>query len=272
MTRRTFFIDNLETSQSTIKLSRQVSHHIVRVHRYQVEEDIELIDGRGNRWSAKIVGISKNDGTVTVKLQEKHDNDTESPLNIVLLCALARSDKTDLAIRQATELGVQTIILFPATRSAYALETSKTLSKRLERWRKIVREALCQCGRVLEPGVLYVSSLSDGVSLAKDQTADSNGTVHIVAYEKESRSYLKNLISRYPHVTDICACVGPESGWSDEEIDFLNNAGFIGIGLGPRILRYETAIVALTGLCQCLWGDMCCHSFTREEDIGHEVS
>lgn len=255
MTRRTFFCERIDRGEKLIALSREVSHHVAKVHRYRPGDLVELVDGKGGRWTARIDGISKAEGIVTVTLIEQSSLSNESPLNLLLLCAFARADKMDLVVRQATELGVKALIFFQATMSVSTIDLERITSK-VDRWKKIAREALCQCGRSYEPAILCVNSLAEAVHCVKEFVERWDEALRIVAYEKERNALLTDLSSKYRNIREVCGCVGPESGWSRSELDYLKNDGFLTVSLGPRILRYETACVLLAGMCQFLWGDM----------------
>ncbi|SFM59917.1 RsmE family RNA methyltransferase [Thermodesulforhabdus norvegica] len=265
MTRCTFFCEKIDPGRRLIELSREVSHHVVRVHRRRSGDRIELIDGHGGRWVAEIVSISRSDGRVTVSLIEKIDAVNESLLNLVLLSALARPEKMDLLVRQTTELGVKALVFFPA-RMSIPMTTERATGK-VKRWKKISREALCQCGRSVEPQILFVNSLAEAIGYAKEYLQKWERALKLVAFEKERNVSLKDLADEYEKVSEVCCCLGPEGGWGEDELCSLIDAGFLSIGLGPRILRYETAGVVLAGLCQYLWGDL-----GSKEGVGYEMS
>ncbi len=245
MSRRTFYAKDISKVGTNVRLSEEVSHHISRVLRLKKGDLIELLNGNGNCFQAKITGFHR--GFVDVKVTAQVFKNTESPLDIICALALAKSDKLDLAIRQATELGVKKIVLFPSLRSNYRLK-EEDIDRKLKRWSKIVTEAMCQSGRTFHPEIIY----------HKDKNfLNINGDIKIVAYEKGRNGLLE--LASFQHKKNIkktILAIGPEGGWDSKEISEFLEYGFTAVRLGPRTMRYETAVVSLITLCQFLWGDM----------------
>jgi 16S rRNA (uracil1498-N3)-methyltransferase len=253
MTRRCFFVQRIDSDACLVDLSPQASHHLENVLRLKAGEGIEIRDGLGNAWSGEIAEIKK--GRVAVRLLGKQDRSVfESPIEITLALGLARSDIMDLVVRQATELGIYRVAAFRAVRSQYGL-AGKQAQKKIERWSKIAREAMCQCGRTRMPAIAVFDNLEEFLlSLCKK---DVGGEIlKIFALERKSNLGLRLVHESTPRCAEILTAIGPEGGWDDSEISSLMNAGFESIHLGPRILRYETAAIALVSSIQLFWGDL----------------
>lgn len=254
MTRRCFFVRGIESDTGTVCLPPQASHHLERVLRLKAGEMIEIRDGTGNAWDGKIAEIEK--GRVTVRLVGRREcTALESHLAITLALGLARTDIMDLVVRQATELGVSRLIAFRAARSQYGLAGDRAAKKR-DRWLQIGREAMCQCGRTKMPEIRVVSDLEELLSSLLPDDGSAGNLLKIFARERELDKSLGNLKILRPVCARVLAAVGPEGGWENAEIVRLSDAGFAPVHLGPRILRYETAVVALISSMQLLWGDM----------------
>ncbi|MCX7823155.1 MAG: 16S rRNA (uracil(1498)-N(3))-methyltransferase [Syntrophobacterales bacterium] len=252
MTRQIFFLRNrIVENESEIILPEDISHHILRVLRLKRGDIIELRDESGRGWKAKISEILKK--RVQALLIEEVFFNAESPLDIILFAALARSDLMDLVVRQATELGVKEVVIFPSKRSSYRLEGSKILEK-VSRWEKIAREAVCQCRRRIPPKVHYIQTLREALAFLEERLASEEG-IKIVATEN-SNNLLHGVKSKVDNVRKVVVAVGSEGGWPQEELSVFRDYGWYLIWLGPRILKYETAVVALLSLCQFIWGDM----------------
>lgn len=253
MTRKCFFLKDAVTPGELVDLTGEVAHHMRDVLRLRVGEEVELRDGRGGAWRGEVVGISA--GLVKVRRGKTLALAVESPLHVTLALALSRSDRMDGVVRQATELGVREVVAFPSEHSNYKLK-SEQAEKRLQRWEKISREALCQCGRVHLPRIRLVPHLQ----ALMDDVAATGGprseTVRIVASEGPEGRDLLSLRREAPHCRRIVAALGPEGGWTDAERLGFSLRGWHLVKLGPRVMRFETAATALAAVIQCLWGDM----------------
>lgn len=253
MKRRRFWVERIDAGVEHVTLTGRSAHHLVDVLRMRPGEEVELVDGRGSSWVARIESIGPQG--VRVKWVAHGETPRESPLDLTLAMAFSRSEKMDQVVRQATELGVTRLIAFQAARSQYGLERVDRARKR-ERWQKIAREALCQCRRHKEPGWDFLAGLSDLLHWADQWAASPDGSLKIFGWEQENQKSLLDLRAGSPFCMRFLAVVGPEGGWSPEEAHRLGTAGFQGVHLGPRILRLETAAVALVASIQLLWGDL----------------
>jgi len=253
MTRKCFLIEDQDPETGrVVDLSESAAHHVRRVLRLRSGEGIELRDGRGNGWSG-VIKEMKGQG-IRVAIGERQTVEMESPLTLTLALAFSRSDRMELALRQATEMGVHRFVAFPAERSDYRLPGAQ-LERRRERWRKITREALCQCGRMRLPEIGVLGDTAEFIAHAAARGAAEGDGLKILAREEAERQSLHALFERHPICRDMLVVVGPEGGWSMSEGEQFGEAGFHAVHLGPRILRLETAVVALLAAAQLLWGD-----------------
>lgn len=253
MTPRCFFTESVNPSDREVILDDRSAHHARNVLRLKPGEEIELRDGRGHGWRGRILDM--NGGRVRVQLLSACNESRESPLELTLGLALARGDRMDLAVRQATEIGVYRFVAFQADRSDYALSSVRA-EKRLLRWRRIAREAMCQCGRTRIPEIVMHSSLKGFLAEAPEYASPEKGGLRLVAAEKGPGQNLLSLWSSCPMYRQVLAVVGPEGGWAPEEMDRFLEAEFQPVRLGPRILRFETAATVLLSSVQILWGDI----------------
>lgn len=253
MTRKCFYLEHIDQSAETVTLGREASRQIQTVLRLRPGEPIEIRDGLGGGWRGIIAEIKGK--AVKVRLMSQQDLGTESPLELTLALALSRIDRMDLVLRQATELGVTRVVAFRSARSQYGLIGSQA-EKRLERWSKIVREALCQCGRSYMPEVRILSSMEELLEYGPLTRTDEEDTLKIVGLEEGADVGLLPLWRAHPAKKSIMAIVGPEGGWTDAEAKRFMSEGIHPVRLGPRILRLETAAAALVTSIQLLWGDL----------------
>jgi len=228
------------------------AHHMQDVLRLQSGDAIELRDGRGNGWTGSVV---KNErGAVRIRLISYQVLPNESSLDLVLAMALARSDRMELVIRQATELGITRFVAYRSKRSQYSLSAAQ-MDKRRARWLKIAREAMCQCGRMKFPEIHVASDFSDFIRWTENH-ANQNETLRLVAMEDERQTSLADIQRSVPKCQQLVAVIGPEGGWTAEELKEFAAVGFRKVHLGPRILRLETAAIAFVTMAQNLWGDL----------------
>jgi len=254
MTRKCFFVDRIDPREDYVILSDETTHHLEHVLRMGEGDRIELRDGAGNACQGVLEG--REGGAVRIRLGEKRHIGNESPLHLTLALAFARSDRMELVIRQATEIGVHRLIAFRTQRSQYALSDAQAEKKR-QRWEKIAREALCQCGRVKLPEIHLLSGMPEFVSnVMKSREDEPDSGLRIVAWEEERSQSLVGLWRSFTECGEVLLVVGPEGGWSQGEIQQLKGAGFHSVHLGTRTLRFETAALALVTSAQLLWGDL----------------
>jgi 16S rRNA (uracil1498-N3)-methyltransferase len=234
-------------------LTGQTARHVSTVLRLRAGDHVELKNGRGGQWRGEIARIEQ--GAVHIRVEEEQYSHRESPLILSLALAYSRSDPMDLVMRQATELGVHHFLALGAKRSQYNLsETQKR--KKKERWLRIAREALCQCGRIQLPEISLLSDVSQCIKFAMDWEKEHNNLLKILALEKETSSNLIELWQETPECDRIMIVIGPEGGWTSHEAEQFKEAGFHTVCLGPRILRLETAATAFLTSAQLLWGDL----------------
>lgn len=196
-----------------------------------------LFDGSGGELHARLDVRARLAVAVDGRWQEVS---RESPLDIVLVQALASSDKMDWVIQKAVELGATGIIPVQAARSVLRLAGERA-DKKLEHWRQIVIAACEQCGRNRLPFVAPLQSLAAYLS--------REAVRWILAPGGESLSAIQ------PVPSSIHLLIGPEGGWSDEELALCLRAGSRAVGLGPRVLRTETAGLAALAALQARAGD-----------------
>ena len=237
---RIYYPGSIKTGE-TLTLPANASHHLIRVLRYKKKSILTVFNGQHGEFSATLL----NEDPKAARLDIHHfiETNRESPLKIILIQGVSRSEHMDVTIQKSTELGVTEIIPVICERS---LKIKKErINKKLERWNQIAINACEQSGRNILPAVHEISTFDEALEPASDATRlvmDPTAAQGIRAF-KQSIS----------PVTILC---GPEGGLSEPEIDAACNAGYKKIAFGPRVLRTETAGPACISALQVLWGDM----------------
>ncbi|WAA10368.1 16S rRNA (uracil(1498)-N(3))-methyltransferase [Fervidibacillus albus] len=211
-------------------------HHIVNVMRLREGEKITTVFPDGQVALCEISQIG--DRFVSVKRTKWLEEDRELPIDITVGSALLKGDKFDIVIQKGTELGAKRLIPFQAARSIVKFDESKG-KKKQQRWQKIAKEAAEQSERLIVP------KIDEPTSFDQCLAAVSPMKWKVVAYEMEGRSgesrAFYNTLQQVEEGDSLFLMFGPEGGFSKSEIETLKEAGFIFVGLGPRILRAETA-------------------------------
>jgi 16S rRNA (uracil1498-N3)-methyltransferase len=253
MTRKSFLIDPLDLDAQEVTLRDDSAHHIRNVLRLKPGDHIELRDGKGSGCRAMIQEVRS--GHVRVGLRERLLPLNESPLQLTLALAFSRFDRMELVLRQATEMGIHRFAAFGAERSGYDLSASR-MDRRKERWSKIAREALCQCGRMMLPEILLLGNTAGLISAVLSWEKKRGNILKVLAREDGYRESLSGLKRVHPFCRELLVVVGPEGGWTEVEREHFADTGFHSVHLGPRTLRLETAALGLLAAVQFLWGDL----------------
>jgi 16S rRNA (uracil1498-N3)-methyltransferase len=228
-------------------------HHLARVRRVRPGEAVELFDGRGRGWRGRVEIIGRD--RLSVRIEEELDPGTrETALGITLYQAFpASTGLMEDIIARATELGARRILPVVTTRSRAALlATTDGVARRLPRWSRIARDACKSSGRFRPPDLGLPLAFSDALT-----DASSRPGMRIIPAEHGTHPPLDRAL--FPGTVpagDVSLLVGPEGGWTAEELDLALQAGFQPVSLGPRILRTATAALAALVALQLAFGDM----------------
>lgn len=229
--RRRFFVQNF-TGNSAI-VEGDTAHHLGHVLRAQKGQLYELSDG-ATAWLARIETVSRHRVEFTLVEQ------LSSPLStveIVLLLSIVKFDAFEWALEKATELGVSKIIPLAAARSEKSLVVAA--AKRSDRWRKILLESSQQSRRLRVPELAPPIKPSEAFSM-------QHGGVRVMLSERPDAPHLRAILASAAasKLSTATVAIGPEGGWTDEEIPSAHEAGFLEASLGPLILRTETAVIS----------------------------
>jgi 16S rRNA (uracil1498-N3)-methyltransferase len=224
-------------NEDLIILSASDSHHLVNVMRLSDGDEIIVFDGRGKEYLCKVIE-AKPEGVKACVLEQR-SLDTELRTSITVVQAIPKSDKMDFIVQKCTELGVMRIVPVISDRTVVKL-TPKKESSRRERWQRIACEAAKQCGRTVIPEISEVSPFRSALNgLESCELA-------LIPWEGERTTRIGSVLKR-AKARSVAVYIGPEGGFSVDEVKMAVQCGVIPVSLGPRILRTETAgIVAST--------------------------
>lgn len=228
-----------------IELPENAANHLARVLRLGTGDSCVLFNGDGHDYAARLVEVGKR--VVRVVIGDRIAIGNESPLQLSLLQGVARGEKMDLILQKATELGVASLHPLYSQRSEVRLDGDRA-DKRLAHWRAVVVSACEQSGRARVPDVAMP------VPLAQALSALLPGNARRLILDPDADASLSRITLDPSH--PIYLAVGPEGGWSPQDIEQLHAAGFGGVRLGPRVLRTETAGLAAISALQALHGDL----------------
>lgn len=234
------FFANEAIVDKSVRLYGDDYNHINKVLRISENEKVEVVVDQklyiGNTKSYK-------DYILVFNLEPVEDN-TESDIRIHLLQCLVKGEKMDFIIQKAVELGVYDITLVDSKRCVVKFDSKKG-NKKIDRFQKISHESAKQSKRLIIPKVNDVISFKNIMEYVSDNLL-------LVAYEEDKRVSLRESILKFKNTDkkDIYVLIGSEGGFEREEIEWLVERGAISVGLGPRILRAETAGINLISILQ----------------------
>ncbi len=231
MTRRRFIADEVSGNRAAV-LSEHADH-LARVLRARVGQEYDIATGKTVR-RARITSVS--DDRVEFELGEEVSEASLSEITLVL--AIYKFDRMEWAIEKCTELGVSRIVPVIARRTDSHLAASS--AKRVERWQRIARQAAEQSRRAAPPTIAAPIKIAEALNLP--------GALRIVLAESEEHTLLRDALTPPPASDAIALAVGPEGGWTEDELQSFQQAGWVSASLGNTILRAETAAIAATAV------------------------
>lgn len=226
---RRFFVNPENITKDNVNiLEKDNIHHILRVLRLKESDTIIILDGSENEYEVIITSITEEviKGRIVKKI-------THPPkkIELTLIQALPKTTKMDLVISKCTELGVTKIIPVKTQRSVINLKDEST---KFARWKRIAKSSSSQCQRVEIPIINPITNLSASLELIKEID------LGLILYEKAKRR-LKEVFFNKNQLKKIAIFIGPEGGWTPQEITEVEAKGIIPISIGQNILRCETA-------------------------------
>lgn len=263
-------IDSVDSDNSRIMITGEDVKHIRSVLRSVPGDVLELSDGSGIDYDVTIECIEKD--SITTKIVSAKPNKTEPPVNITLFQGIPKADKMEYIIQKCIELGVKRIVPVITARTVVKFDNTRDAVSKTARWKRIALEAAKQCDRGIVPLVEEPVRLDEALMLAE------RCSLRLLPYEEETAGNLRQHLEEHKlkqrrqeqlkSVQDtpesgeagsagsVALFIGPEGGFAPAEVNKAVQCGFKSVTLGPRILRTETAGVAVIAIIMYELGDM----------------
>jgi 16S rRNA (uracil1498-N3)-methyltransferase len=256
MQRRRFYAPPEQADGTFVTLSRDETHHLLRVVRMRPGDEAFVFDGRGREFKCSLSGVESD--RARLRILDALAGEVESPLDLTLAQSLARGEKFDLIVQKATELGVRRIIPIVTEHGDVRLSDEKA-SKRLERWKRVSLEALKQSGRRSLVEIGEPVALNSFLDATRAETSERDMTSRhpaVLVFSERGGAAANDALDGVSIESGVIILIGPEGGWSDGELALFGERGIRAVTLGPRVLRTETAAIVAIALIQQALGDM----------------
>ncbi len=244
-----FLVEPNNIHNGQVTLENEDLKHLRQVLRLEPGDSIRVFDGSGMEYEATLLTVDKN--KATARILRSFQSDTEPKTHVTLFQGLPKGEKMELIIQKAVELGVYRIVPVITQRSVVQLD-KKDREKKAERWSRIAREAAKQCRRAYVPQIDPPMDFKEAIANCGEYDAA------LLFYENEEKKCLKELLKCYNinKIKDIVLLIGPEGGFSDQEVEECVLSGFTVAGLGKRILRTETAAISALSILMYEMGEL----------------
>jgi 16S rRNA (uracil1498-N3)-methyltransferase len=246
MTIHRFYIPEIEIKDTKIVLPAEISHQITKVLRLNSGDIIIVFDNTQMEYTVMLEEVNRQTTIGRVIKQKK--NNTEPETSVYLCQSLLPREKFEEVLQKGTQAGI--CAFFPIETERTVVKTKDIREEKLQRWQKIAQEAAEQSERGIVPEVHQSKSFQQGVEQASEQGAI------LIAWEREENNFPSAVLPKLSKAKHVSLFIGPEGGFTKEEIDFAKSKGAQTISLGPRILKSETAGVILASLVLFSFGEL----------------
>jgi len=241
---RRLFIAPDRIGGEEIFLQAREIRYLIRVLRLEPGDQVIVFSGEGREFVTELICDEPRGFSLVIR--ETFEPQRESPLRLTLAQGLLKGEKMKFVIQKTTELGVASIIPLVTSRAIPMVEQARE-TLRLQRWEKVAQEAAKQSGRVTVPRVHPFMQF--------EELLDSKEGTGLILWEDEPFP-LGRALSTLGSPEMLTVAIGPEGGFSEQEMTAAQKSGFVSAGLGARVLRAETAAVAVVSILQHTFGDL----------------
>ena len=236
------FLPPEDLTSDIVSITGDQARHLALVLRAKPSDMISVLNGNGYEYECRIVSVHKKE--IKAEVVSKAPYSAESPISVTIVQGISKGERMDIAIQKSTELGAVRIVPV-ITERTQVKHTGKT-----ERWRKIALSAAQQSGRGKIPAIDEPTALEEFLASI---TPGSSG---IIFFEENRERNLKQILNDFKGIKELTVLIGPEGGFTKEEVAAAIEKGFVEASLGPRILRTETAPITALSIIQYELGDM----------------
>jgi 16S rRNA (uracil1498-N3)-methyltransferase len=240
-----FFLPPSAFTGESVLFPKDISTQISRVLRLKPGGKVITLDDTGHLFEVELESVTSK--MVTGRILRSSAAGNEPEHHLTLQICLTQREKFEWILQKGTELGV--VEFMPVLTSRTLVHSLDEISNKFDRWKRILKEAAEQCERGRIPALLPPDQLKNAL------TAEA-GALSLVLNEQEHQLSLKQALEKKPDPTRIFLLVGPEGGFSEDEISVIKKAGYQSVTLGPRILRMETAAIAAASIIMYEMGEM----------------
>ncbi len=241
---RRFFFDPLSRKEDTLFLAEEESRHVTKVLRLSAGSEIELLDGQGTLYRAIIVAGGRQVEARIVGVVSTEDGAGKT---LWVGQGILKGEKMDTVVQKCTELGVNRFSPFQSSRCQGKADPGQN-RKRHERWQRI---GLAACKQCLRPQLMQIDAPESLADLLRNTPAE----LRLLFWEEEKALHLQD-IPALPEAQSVALLLGPEGGFSQEEVELARQSGWLTVSLGRRILRAETATLTAVSIVQFLIGNL----------------
>ena len=238
-----FYIEKSDITENIATITGEEAQHISRVLRMKKGDEVTLCDGEGMFYEAVLSDFS--DKTVTAEISSSRKAETEPEVELTIFQGVPKNPKLETIVQKLTEIGAVRIVPVDTKRAVAKLDKSA----KVDRLRKIAREAAKQSKRGIVPEVMDAMNFKNAVKLA------SEADLSIIAYEEEVETSLKMALAGKTPKT-VSVMIGPEGGFEKDEVELARENGLVSVTLGKRILRTETAPLVISAAVLYELGEM----------------
>jgi len=254
-----FFLPDDALTDKKFRLKGPEAFHITKVLRYRPGQSLVLFDGKGGRFEGVIEELA-SDGTVSGSLVSTlHRTEERKAVRLNLCQGLLKAGAWDTVLEKGTELGVDVFTPVLTPRTVVLIHEAERARAKAERWGRVVMAAAKQCGRDSLPAIREPAEFRDLIKAGEGRGltllaweglsgATASGSVRLALREADQNRGGESL--------DVSLFIGPEGGFSEEEVDLAESLGAVVFGLGQRTLRAETAALAAVALVQYEFGSL----------------
>ena len=236
------FLSPEDVSSDIVTMTGDQARHLALVLRVKPSDMVSVLNGTGYEYECRIVSVHKKE--VRAEVLSKTPYSAESPVSITIVQGISKGERMEIAIQKSTELGATRFIPVITER------TQVKQTQKVERWRRIALSAAEQSGRD------KMIEIDDPLQLEEFLGSIAPVSAGIIFFEEKRERNLKEVLSGFTEIKEISVLIGPEGGFTREEVAASVEKGFVEASLGPRILRTETAPITALSIIQYELGDI----------------